>query len=616
MLINDLEVFMSTTGAPVRTPERNEVKAEHCWNLTELYKDDSQWEADLQKLAAMKPRIAGFRGTLGTSAQALKACLEFSREIELLQETLMVYAHLKVAEDGINSDNQARQARAYQLLSEISAESSWYEPELHAIDSAVMDGFLKSGVLDEFIIQLNKSLRYKPHVLSDKEERLLAMQQEFASTAYRGFSALTDMDLEFGECESSDGVRPLTQSTFSMFLLDPDREVRRKAYFQYHGVWQKHKNTLAALYNGSVQHDIFGARIRNFPSAREASLFSEDVPASVYDNLVSTVRANLGTLHRYYALRTRMMNLPDLSTFDLRVPLIKDIKVNHSFEQAVDVIDKALAPLGPDYCATLRNGLLGGWVDRYENKGKTSGAFSSGGFVGAPFILMNYKDEVIDDVFTLAHEGGHSMHSYFSKNSNPFQHYGYTIFVAEVASTFNEQLLARHLYDNATDDTFRAYLLNKQIDDIIGTIFRQTMFAEFERDTHAMVEAGQPLTVESLQECYQELSRAYYGAPVTLPDENALVGLMIPHFYHAFYVYKYATGLSAAISLSTDVLGGKAGSLERYLGFLKLGGSKFPLEQLKDAGVDMTRPEPVQKAMDRFDNLVGQLEAIHARMAN
>ncbi|MCA9782620.1 MAG: oligoendopeptidase F [Calditrichaeota bacterium] len=607
---------MSSTSAPARTPERKEVKTEHCWNLTELYKDDSQWEADLKKLAALKPRIAGFKGTLGKSAEALKACLEFTREMELLQETLYVYAHLKVAEDGINSENQARQARIFQLLSEMGAEFSWYEPELHAIDSKTMDAFLASGTLDEFRIQLNKSLRYKPHVLSEREERLLAMQSEFASTAYRGFSALTDMDLEFGECMSSDGMRPLTQSTMSLFMLDPDREVRRNAYFQYHGVWQKHKNTLAALFNGSVQHDIFSARIRNFPSAREASLFSEDVPVSVYDNLVSTVRANLNTLHRYYTLRSKMMGLQDMASYDLRVPLIKDIKVNHSYEQAVEVIDKALQPLGAEYCGILRKGLLEGWVDRYENKGKTSGAFSSGGYIGSPFILMNYKDEAIDDVFTLAHEGGHSMHSYYSKTNNPFQHYGYTIFVAEVASTFNEQLLARHLYEEATDDTFRAYLINKQIDDIIGTIFRQTMFAEFERDTHAMVEQGQPLTVESLCALYQELSRAYYGSPVTLPDENALIGLMIPHFYHAFYVYKYATGLSAAITLSQGVLEGGGDELQRYLGFLKLGGSKFPLDQLRDAGVDMTQAAPVQKAMDRFSDLVGQLEAIHARSQN
>ncbi len=607
---------MTTKNAAPATPARSEVKPENCWDLTKVYANDAAWEADLKKLSEMKGKIAAFKGTLAASAEKLLACLEFDRELDLLIETLYVYSHLKVAEDGSNSDNQARQARLIQQASECSALFAWFAPELQAIDDKTMKSFLDSGVLDDFRISLEQILRYKPHVLSEKEERLLAMQQEFAQTSYQGFSALTDMDLEFGELESSEGTRPLTQSTYSMFMQDENREVREKAYLQYNKVWEQHKNTLAALYNGSVQRDIYLARVRNHPSAREMSLFSDNVPVSVYDNLVDTVRANLPVLHRYYNLRARMLGLEKLQTWDMRVPLIKDIKVKHSYEQAVDVIIDSLKPLGDEYCGVLQKGLTGGWVDRYENKGKSSGAFSSGGYRTAPYILMNYKDEVIDDVFTLTHEGGHSMHSWYSKKNNPYQHYGYTIFVAEVASTFNEQLLARKLLADSTDDLFKAYLLNKQIDDTIGTIFRQTMFAEFERDTHAMVEAGQPLTVDSLRKVYQDLSEAYYGPDTELTDYNSMVGMMIPHFYHAFYVYKYATGLSAAISLSERVMEGGEQELQDYLGFLKSGGSKYPLEQLKDAGVDMTRPEPVQKAMDRFAGLVNQLEEVYKRMGN
>ncbi len=607
---------MSTKKTTTATPSRDQVKSEDCWDLAKVYADDASWEADLKKLTEMKGKIDSFRGSLAESPAKLLECLKFDRELDMLQETLYVYAHLKVAEDGSSSANQGRQARVFQQISECSAAFSWFTPELQAIDDKTMKSFLESGELDEFKISLQQILRYKPHVLSATEERLLAMQQEFAQTSYRGFSALTDMDLEFGELESSDGIRPLTQSTWSVFMQDPDREVRRKAYHQYNAVWEKHKNTLAALYNGSVQQDVYMARVRKHKSAREMSLFSDNVPVSVYDNLVSTVRANLPHLHRYYDLRARMLGVKDLQTWDMRVPLIKDIKVKHSYGQAVDLIIDALAPLGDEYCGVLRKGLAGGWVDRYENKGKTSGAFSSGGYRTAPYILMNYKDEVIDDVFTLAHEGGHSMHSWYSKKNNPFQHYGYTIFVAEVASTFNEQLLAHKLLADSKDDLFKAYLLNKQIDDSIGTLFRQTMFAEFERDTHAMVEAGQPLTVDSLRGVYQDLSKAYYGPGTELSEYNSLVGMMIPHFYHAFYVYKYATGLSAAISLSEGVLNGGEKELQAYLGFLKSGGSKYPLEQLKEAGVDMTQPAPVQKAMDRFAGLVTQLEEVFARMQN
>jgi oligoendopeptidase F len=456
---------------------------------------------------------------------------------------------------------------------------------------------------------LERLIRYKPHTLGPGEEKLLAMQHEMAGAANRVFRQLTDADLKFGMCRNEKGESvELSQSTFSVFLHSPSRAVRRQAFHQFYKQFQAHENSLAAAFSSSVQKDVYYARARGYPSAREASLFHDNVPVSVYDNLVAAVRSKLQAVYRYFELRRRKMRLRDIHHYDTYVPILSELDTRHTWKQAVDVVVDSLAPLGSDYCRALSEGLNGRWCDRYPNQGKRSGAFSSGSYDGWPYILMNYQPDVLDHVFTLAHEAGHSMHTHFSAKHQPFEYYNYTIFVAEVASTFNEQLLSRHLMQRAKSDQQRAYLINREIDAIRGTIIRQTMFAEFEKIAHELVEAGEPLTVERLKTEYGKLLADYFGPDFALDEELKLECLRIPHFYNAFYVYKYATGLSAAIALSERVLSGGKQEHDDYLLFLKGGSSKWPLDLLKDAGVDMTSPVPVQTALDYFERLVSELD--------
>jgi len=591
-------------------PTRNQIPAEHKWNLNKLFESDAAWEKGLEEFQGRLPDIERFKGTLGESASSLERCLTFMTDIGLLEERLGTYASLRLSEDAGSGENQDRFARYMAAASKSEALASYQVPEIQSIPDQKMKQFLEDSSLADFRIYLKKILRFKPHVLSEREEKLLALQIEANQTASKAFSALTDVDMDFGEIDTPSGRRPLSQSSFSSFLISGDRELRRKAYTQFYDVFQKHRNTLAALYAGSVHLDVYSARVRNYESSRAASLFPDDVPETVYDNLISTITANLEPLHAYYELRKRALGVKELRHYDVYVPVVKDIRVHHSYEEAVELIIPALAPLGEEYGRILKEGLLGGWVDRYENKGKRSGAFSMPSYSGDPHILLNYKEDVLRDVFTIAHEGGHSMHSYFSAASNPFQHYHYTIFEAEVASTFNEQLLADALTRKAESKEMRAYLVGKQVDDIIATIYRQTMFAEFEHVTHTMVESGHPLTVDSLRAEYRKLLEKYFGEGVTLEEESDLEGLRIPHFYRAFYVYKYATGLSAAISLAKRVLHGGKGERDSYLAFLHSGGSRYPIESLRLAGVDMSSPEPIQEALATFSKLVGELEGL------
>jgi len=392
-------------------------------------------------------------------------------------------------------------------------------------------------------------------------------------------------------------------------MESPDREIRRSAYTEFYARFDAHKNTLASLYSGAVKQGAIQARVRGYPSARAAALFPDNVGEEVYDNLVATVGANLEALHRYYALRKRVLGLDRLRHYDVYAPLVQTVKRRTTWNEAVDLISAALAPLGDEYVSVQREGLLGRWADRYENKGKRSGAFSAGSFTGDPYILMNYKEDSVRDLFTLAHEGGHSMHSWYSARSNPFMQYGYTIFEAEVASTFNEALLFRHLTDTC-DDEMRLYLVNKRADDILATLYRQTMFAEYEATTHRLEEAGTPLTVDVLRGEYRKLLEKYFGPQMALEDASDLEGLRIPHFYRAFYVYKYATGISASIALSARVLEGGAAEREDYFAFLKSGGSRFPIDALKTAGVDMGTPRPVEAACRVFAGLVDEMEKL------
>ncbi len=598
---------------PTALPHRSKVKLQDQWDLSSLFKTESEWEP---AFATWQKQIADFdqyKGKLGVSAELLSACLKFDAAFDRAAERLGNYAFLKATEDQGNSDYQRMKGR-YQAAATNAAEAaSFIRPEIMAIPAKKMAEFLKDKSLAGWTLALNRVLRYRPHTLGKKEEQLLAMQGQMSGAAGSIFRQLTDADLKWPLVKNERGEKvELGHSSFSAFLHSPKRSVRKEAFHSYYTQFEAHRNSLAAALNGSVQRDVYYAKARGYPSALESSLFHDNVPPRVYDSLIESVHANLPSVHRYYDLRRRAMKLKDgIHHYDTYVPILSDLDKRHTWDQAVKVVVKSLAPLGTQYTTELQRGLTTArWCDRYPNKGKQSGAFSSGSFDSEPFILMNYQPDVLDHVFTLTHEAGHSMHSYYSAKSQPYQYYNYTIFVAEVASTFNEQLLAKHMMKTARDDRERAYLINRQIDGIRGTIIRQTMFAEFEKVSHALVEAGEPLTVDTLRTEYRRLLEAYFGPGFVIDKELELECLRIPHFYNAFYVYKYATGLSAAIALSERVTTGGKAELDAYLGFLKGGGSKWPLDLLRDAGVDMETPEPVNAALRYFGKLVDELDRL------
>ena len=415
--------------------------------------------------------------------------------------------------------------------------------------------------------------------------------------------------MKFGVLVDEKGVeRPLTQSSFSSFLVKRDPDIRKRAFHQFYSEFKDHAYTLTSSFASSIRADVFSARARNYPSALEGALFYDDVPVTVYDNLIFSVRSNLAPLFQYYDLRRRVFGLSEIHQYDTYVPMVADLETNISFDEAIEKVLAALSPLGDEYVTALGKGLRGRWCDRYECKGKRSGAFSSSSYGNPPYILMNYKTDVFSDVYTLAHEAGHSMHTWYSQANQKFQDYHYPIFLAEVASTFNEELLTHHLLESTDDKKMRAYLISRQIDGIRSTVYRQTMFAEFEKIVHAMEEAGEALTLDSFRAAYRKLLDAYFGPDFIIDTELELECLRIPHFYNAFYVYKYSTGLSAAVSLSQKVLHGGAPDVEAYLGFLKSGGTKYPIPTLAAAGVDMSGPEPIERTLQLFAQRVSELE--------
>lgn len=605
--------FHTETAGPARsTPSRAEVKIEDTWDLTPLYATDEGWEDDFKWLQEEFPKISQFRGHLGDSAQALRDALEFEKTLDMRIERLHHYASLKVTEDSSNNVSLTREARLDSLLTRVGEAFSFFSPEIQSLSDEVFAGFLSDPILVDWLIPLKKLRRLKSHTLSAAEERLLALGASATRGHSETFSQLTNVDMKFGTLKDDKGQeRELTQSSFSSFLQQRDPEVRKKAFHQFYDEFKAHQYTLASSLANSVKADVFYARARNYPSAIEAALFRDDVPLSVYDNLISTVHESLPPLYRYFDLRKKVLNLSEIHHYDTYVPMVGNVHTSVPWDGAVDRVLSALTPLGDEYLSTLDHGLRGGrWCDRYENKGKRSGAFSSGSFTSPPYIMMNYKEDVFSDVYTLAHEAGHSMHTWYATRTQSYQNYNYPIFLAEVASTFNEVLLTEHLLKTTEDKNMKAYIINRQIDDLRGTLYRQTMFAEFEKAIHAAEEAGEALTLDAFKKIYRGLLDQYFGPNFALDEELELEGLRIPHFYGAFYVYKYATGISAAVALAEQVLA--TGDATRYLNFLRSGGSRFPIETLVEAGVDMSSPAPVAATLRLFERRVGELEALLA----
>jgi oligoendopeptidase F len=594
-----------------KVPTRAEILDADKWDLTHLFADTGKWKDDVAWITQTYPQISGWKCRVGESARTLAEVLEFEKQIDQKIERIYHYASLQLAEDSANNEYLARVSRLQSLMTKVAEATAFVIPEIQAIDDAHWNELIADPVLKEWRISLHKIRRLRQHVLSEKEERLLALGAAALEGYDDAFSQLTNVDMKFGLIRNEQGEElPLTQSTYSSFLLKRQREVRQRAFAQFYTEFQDHQFTLAASLAYSIKADVFRARARNYPSALEASLFIDDVRVAVYDGLIAAVRKGIPVLLRYYELRRRVLKLDELHAYDTYVPLVPEIEVRVSFDEAIEKVIGSLAPLGGEYAQALENGLRGRWCDRYETKGKRSGAFSSASYGAPPYILMNYKDDVFADVYTLAHEAGHSMHTWFAQRSQLFQDYDYPIFLAEVASTFNEELLTHFLLEQTSDPKMRAYIINRQIDDIRGTVFRQTMFAEFEKMIHAIEESGEALTLEVFKSEYHKLLSAYFGDVVVIDPELPLECLRIPHFYSAFYVYKYATGLSAAVALSHRVLSNAPGAVEDYLNFLRSGGSKFPLETLKHAGVDMTTPEPVNRTIKLFERRLGELESL------
>ncbi len=590
---------------------RSETPEAHSWNLQPMYEDRSAWEKDFEVLSNSIQKMSEFQGTLAESAEQLLKAVTCYLDLVRHVEKIYTYAHLKSDEDTADSTHLGDLQRVMKLYSEFAALSSYFTPELLEIDDAVLEGYLADERLKDVRRMLTEIVRYKPHTLSHEEETLLALGSEVFGSAGKIFSQLNNADLDFGTILVNGEEQALSHSTYSVFLKHQDREIRKTAYEQYYQVFDGHKHTIAASLTGSVKKDVYLARVKRFNSAIEGSLFSDNVDVAVYDALIDAVSNGLAPLHTYYELRKKCLGFDSVRLYDTYVPIVEDLEAKHSYDEAAEILCESLAPLGDEYVNTMRAGLTTDrWVDRFENKGKRSGAYSSGCFDSPPYILMNYKDDDLRDVYTLTHEAGHSMHSWYSKNNLNYQDSSYSIFVAEVASTFNEQLLTAHLRKKYADDKkMTAYLINHQIDDIKATFYRQTMFAEFEKIIHEKEESGEPLTIDSYREIYGGLLSKYFGSAVELQDIDNLECLRIPHFYSAFYVYKYATGLAAAIALSEQVLSGDEGAVKRYLNFLKSGCSKHPLELLKDAGVDMTSPQPVEATVTVLGRLVDELEA-------
>ena len=592
-------------------PPRSKVKPSDTWDLSSLFPDDDAWEKAFTQWEKRIAEYAQFQGKLAESPETLAKCLVFDLDFDRSGERLGTYAMLKTAQDVAEGPYQRMYGRYANVASRAAQSASFIRPEILAIPAAKIKTYLASAALAPYKLLLERTIRFKAHTLGRKEEKLLAMQTEMAQAANQVFRQLNDADLKFGSIRNDQGQPiELSHASFSTLLHSPNRNVRRTAFHQYYREYSDHSHTLAASLSGSMQRDIYYARARNYTSALEAALFPDQVPVAVYDNLIASVHRHLPALYRYYEVRRRKMRLRDIHHYDTYVPILTGMERRRTWDQAVGMVLTSLEPLGSEYCAVLEGGLRGRWCDRYENRGKQSGAFSAGSFDGDPYILMNYQPDVLDHVFTLAHEAGHSMHSHYSAHHQPYTYYDYVIFVAEVASTFNEQLLSKHLLAKARDDHQRALLVNRQIDAMRATIFRQTMFAEFERVAHQTAEAGEPLTLDCFKQIYRELLKNYFGPNFVLDDELDLECLRIPHFYRAFYVYKYATGMSAAIALADRVTSGGPAELDAYLGFLKGGCSKDPLDLLRDAGVDMEQPGAVDAALGQFASLVEELDSL------
>lgn len=586
---------------------RAEIEAKYKWNLGDIFESAEKWEEAFKTIKEAIPQLKAFKGKLSDKKQ-LKEFFKLEHKVSLLSEKLYVYAKMSRDEDNGNDESVSMCDRAYSLLMLLETETAFVTPELNELDDSVLISLANEEDFKDNSRYLLGIVRNKKHLLSEKEERILAQTGEMANSFDTIFTMLDDVDMRFDDILMPDGTKTeLSHGRYGLLLQDKNRDIRKQAYESMYNAHLNNINTLASLYSSSVKKDVFYAQVRNYESVLEGELFSGNIPESVYTTLIEQVHEFLPVMHSYVSLRQELLGIEDGKMYDMYVPLIDMPDIKYTFEEAQELSKKALAPLGEDYVELLERSFKENWIDVYETKGKTSGAYSWGAYGVHPYMLLNYQDR-LDDVFTLVHEAGHSMHTYYSDKNLPYEKAQYKIFVAEVASTVNEVLLLKYLLNNTEDKKMKAYLLNHFLDQFRTTLFRQTMFAEFEWETHKKAENGEPLTVNVLNKIYGDLNRAYYGEAVETDKFIEAEWSRIPHFYRAYYVYQYATGFSSAVAIADMILNEGKPAVERYKKFLSSGGSDFPVELLKITGVDLTKPDTIVSALRVFESTLQEFE--------
>ncbi|WP_156288888.1 oligoendopeptidase F [Oceanobacillus salinisoli] len=592
-------------------PKREELPLDKTWRLEDIFSADELWKEEFEKLQKDIPEITTYQGKLSESANTLYELLKLQDHLSERLGKLYTYAHMRYDQDTTNSHYQAMNAQAENVLTLASSSMSFIVPEILEMDEGKIESFIKEKEeLKLYRKVLDEITRQRPHVLSEKEEALLAEASEALSTGSQTFGMLNNADLTFPAIKDENGEEvDLTHGRYSRFMESKDRRVRKDAFKAMYDTYGKFKNTFSSTLGGTVKTHNFSAKVRNYESARQSALDNNNIPEEVYDNLVEAVNEKLPLLHRYTELRKKVLGVEELHMYDLYTPLVKDVEMEISYEEAKDYVMKGLKPLGEDYGKVLQEGFDNRWIDVEENKGKRSGAYSSGAYGTNPYILLNWQDNV-NNMFTLAHELGHSLHSYYTRKHQPFRYGNYSIFVAEVASTCNEALLNDYMLNNLENEKEKLYILNHFLEGFRGTVFRQTMFAEFEHDIHKKAQNGEALTADKLTEIYYDLNKKYYGNSTVSDEEIGLEWARIPHFYYNYYVYQYATGYSAATSLANQILTEGDSAVERYLDFLKAGSSDYPIEVLKKAGVDMTSKQPILDALDVFEEKLNEMEKL------
>ncbi|MGE6573888.1 oligoendopeptidase F [Paenibacillus xylanexedens] len=589
--------------------KRSEVPAEHSWKLEDLFADQKAWDQEYEEVSSLTKKASEFQGKLN-QPDVLKSCFEFEDEISLKIERLFVYARMHQDEDTANPTYQNLSQKAQKLGVRVGEALSFVTPEILSLPDDELDAFIANEKLSAYTFTLEEMKREKAHVLSQVEEALLAQVGNLSQAPQTIFSMLNNADLKFPKINDEQGNEvELTHGSYIQFLENPNREVRERAFKAVYETYAKQKNTIAAALNANVTKNMFYANVRKYPSVMEMSLYGDNIPTDVYTNLVDTIHESLPLLHRYMDLRKKLLGVDQLHMYDLFAPLVDEYKMDITYEEAKQTVKDGLKPLGKDYADALQTGYDNRWIDIYENENKRSGAYAWGAYGTHPYVLLNHKDN-LNSMFTLAHEMGHALHSHYSDTTLPYRDAQYTIFLAEVASTTNEALLMDYLLNKSTDPKEKLYLLTYYADQFRTTVFRQTMFAEFEKIIHERAEQGDALTPQLLSEIYYNLNVKYHGEGMAVDKKIEMEWARIPHFYNSFYVYKYATGFSAATSFSKQILEEGQPAVDRYLGFLKSGGSDYSINILKKAGVDMSTPQPIREAMSVFKELIEQMEQL------